>query len=281
MPAVTMVAAWMSAETGVGPSMASGSQTWRGNWADLPKAPSMMQKGMYLSMGPKVARNWVSCEFGEDGGEFDAAEVGVDEEDADGEAEVADAVGDEGFFGGGDCGGARVVVADEEVGGESDAFPAEVEEDEVIAHDEEGHEEDEDGEVGEESPVAVVTFHVAGGVDEDEEADAGDEGEVEGGELVDGDGDGDVEVADGEPVEEGYVGELFGDVDGAIADADEEGEGDGGGAEHGEDGGDVGEALEFGAEESDEDTCRERERGDEPGVVGGEIEHGGLREIGN
>src|SRR5207237_505018 len=38
-PAVTIVAAWMSAETGVGPSIASGSQTWSGNWADFPHAP--------------------------------------------------------------------------------------------------------------------------------------------------------------------------------------------------------------------------------------------------
>ena len=38
-PAVTMVAAWMSAETGVGPSMASGSQVWSGTCADLPIAP--------------------------------------------------------------------------------------------------------------------------------------------------------------------------------------------------------------------------------------------------
>ena len=35
-PAVTMVAAWISAETGVGPSMASGSQVCRKNCADLP-----------------------------------------------------------------------------------------------------------------------------------------------------------------------------------------------------------------------------------------------------
>ena len=34
-----MVAAWMSAETGVGPSIASGSQMWSGNCADLPMAP--------------------------------------------------------------------------------------------------------------------------------------------------------------------------------------------------------------------------------------------------
>ena len=38
-PAVTIVAAWISAETGVGPSIASGSQTCSGNWADLPTAP--------------------------------------------------------------------------------------------------------------------------------------------------------------------------------------------------------------------------------------------------
>ena len=39
-PATTMVAAWMSALTGVGPSIASGSQTWNGNCADLPAAPA-------------------------------------------------------------------------------------------------------------------------------------------------------------------------------------------------------------------------------------------------
>src|SRR5581483_9434975 len=35
-----MVAAWMRAETGVGPSMASGSQVCRGTWADLANAPT-------------------------------------------------------------------------------------------------------------------------------------------------------------------------------------------------------------------------------------------------
>ncbi len=39
MPAVTMVAAWISAEIGVGPSMESGSQTCSGTWALLPIAP--------------------------------------------------------------------------------------------------------------------------------------------------------------------------------------------------------------------------------------------------
>ena len=36
---MTIVAAWISAETGVGPSIASGSQVWSGIWADLATAP--------------------------------------------------------------------------------------------------------------------------------------------------------------------------------------------------------------------------------------------------
>ena len=39
MPAVTIVAAWISAEIGVGPSMESGSHTCSGNCADFPIAP--------------------------------------------------------------------------------------------------------------------------------------------------------------------------------------------------------------------------------------------------
>src|SRR5574343_1255570 len=39
IPAVTMVAAWISAEIGVGPSIESGNQTCNGTCADLPMAP--------------------------------------------------------------------------------------------------------------------------------------------------------------------------------------------------------------------------------------------------
>ncbi len=45
-----MVAAWISAETGVGPAMASGSQVCSGNWADLPMAP------MNREISAKVSR---------------------------------------------------------------------------------------------------------------------------------------------------------------------------------------------------------------------------------
>ena len=49
MPAVTMVAAWMSAEIGVGPSIESGSQTCSGTCADLPIAP--MNRLMQITVG--------------------------------------------------------------------------------------------------------------------------------------------------------------------------------------------------------------------------------------
>src|SRR4051794_17379771 len=38
-PAVTIVAAWINADTGVGPSIASGSQMYSGSCALLPQAP--------------------------------------------------------------------------------------------------------------------------------------------------------------------------------------------------------------------------------------------------
>ena len=37
---MTIVAAWMRAETGVGPSIASGNHACSGTWPDLPQAPS-------------------------------------------------------------------------------------------------------------------------------------------------------------------------------------------------------------------------------------------------
>lgn len=41
IPATTIVLEWSRAETGVGPSMAEGSQGCRPNWADFPAAARM------------------------------------------------------------------------------------------------------------------------------------------------------------------------------------------------------------------------------------------------
>ena len=49
-PAVTIVAAWISAETGVGPAIASGSQTYSGICADLPVQPRKRKRAMSNGM---------------------------------------------------------------------------------------------------------------------------------------------------------------------------------------------------------------------------------------
>ena len=53
MPAVTIVAAWISAEIGVGPSIESGSQTCSGNCALLPIAP--MNSRMQMTSAATIA----------------------------------------------------------------------------------------------------------------------------------------------------------------------------------------------------------------------------------
>ncbi len=49
-PAVTIVAAWIRADTGVGPAMASGNQTNSGNCADLPMAPMNSSTAMAVAV---------------------------------------------------------------------------------------------------------------------------------------------------------------------------------------------------------------------------------------
>ena len=100
------------------------------------------------------------------------------------EAEVANAVDDEGFFAGVGGGVVREVEADEQVGGEADAFPADEQQQEVLGEDQGQHEEHEEVQVGEEAPVAFFVRHVADGVDVDQEADAGDDAEHDEGEVV-------------------------------------------------------------------------------------------------
>src|SRR6185437_15590859 len=69
MPAVTMVAAWINAEIGVGPSMESGSQMCSGTWADLPMAPTnnrmhvtvIAGQTMWSLMWTWAAAIWSAC----------------------------------------------------------------------------------------------------------------------------------------------------------------------------------------------------------------------------
>ena len=56
IPAVTIVAAWIKAETGVGPSIASGNHVCKPNWADLPTAPINKRKAI-TSKSKKLVLN--------------------------------------------------------------------------------------------------------------------------------------------------------------------------------------------------------------------------------
>ncbi len=49
---MTIVAAWISAETGVGPAMASGSQTYSGICADFPVQPRKRNSVIRVTAAP-------------------------------------------------------------------------------------------------------------------------------------------------------------------------------------------------------------------------------------
>ena len=56
-----MVAAWISAETGVGPAIASGSQVYRGIWADLPVQPRNKNSVIAVIAAPPGASAVGAC----------------------------------------------------------------------------------------------------------------------------------------------------------------------------------------------------------------------------
>src|SRR3972149_6271280 len=53
-PALTMVAAWISALIGVGASIASGSQVWNGTWADLAAAAASTPNAIKARVGDAI-----------------------------------------------------------------------------------------------------------------------------------------------------------------------------------------------------------------------------------
>ena len=120
----------------------------------------------------------------ENGAEVHGLKGPEKQQDADGEAEVADARGDECFFAGADRGLLQEPETDEQVAAEAHAFPADEHEDDVRGEDQSEHEEDEQIQIGEEAVVALFVRHVAGGINVHEQADEGDDAEHDDGELV-------------------------------------------------------------------------------------------------
>ena len=180
-PAVTIVAAWISADTGVGPAIASGSQTCSGICADLPVAPMNSRMPTRLA---RHGRRGAARERGVDLVHVERAERPVQQEHAEQEAGVADAVGDERLLA-----GARLVrilepEADQQVRREAHAFPADEQHEQRAAEHQQQHEEQEQVEVREVARVALVLLHVAGRVDVDQRAHAGHDQRHHRGEAV-------------------------------------------------------------------------------------------------
>ena len=91
-------------------------------------------------------------------------------EDGQRETEVADAIRDEGLARSVRRFLAIEVVADQQVGAETDTFPADKHHQEIRAHHQHEHRKHEEAHVGEEAIEARIAVHVAGGEDEDAQA---------------------------------------------------------------------------------------------------------------
>ena len=170
-----------------------------------------------------------------DEGEVRRAEEGEDPEDPEDHPVVADPVRDERLLAGGVGEVLVVVVADEEVGAEPDALPADEEDREAVREDERQHREHEEVQVGEVAPVPFLVLQVADAVDVDQEPDERDERQHHGRQRVEPERDVHGHVPGGHPAPGGldHGGEPSlrregaGDVGDEVRERDDGGEADG------------------------------------------------------
>ena len=120
------------------------------------------------------ARSGLGGDHGEQFGELDRAEHPEHRQDAEGKAEVADAVDHKGLDGGGAGGGLLVPETDQQIGRQPHPFPAEEQLHEVGGGHQRQHGEGEQREVGEEPRLVGILGHIPPGIEVDERGHAGD-----------------------------------------------------------------------------------------------------------
>ena len=122
-PAATIVAAWMSAETGVGPSIASGSQTCNGTCALLPTAPQKISAPINVNVAAHDLRNHCRQSSPANPLKLNVPVIRPQQQDAEHHAEVADAVDEERFLPGFGGAGFLEPEADEQIAAERRPVP--------------------------------------------------------------------------------------------------------------------------------------------------------------
>ena len=151
------------------------------------------QRQRRAAEAPAMASCWIVVNI-------ERTRLGVDEEDRQQEAEVAQARDEEGLLGGSSRGGTVEPEADEQVGRDTDHLPEHVHHEEAVHEDQPEHGSREQGHVGEVAPVTRIAVHVALGVDLDQERNGGDDDEHDGREAVNVEPDVDRDVADAQPL---------------------------------------------------------------------------------
>ncbi len=255
----------MRAETGVGPSIASGSQTCSGNWADLPIAPAKTSSATSIS-GIGNATSVGLVEHVQRLADVQGAGVDEDRHDPEREPDVADAVDDERLLRREGRGALAEPEADEQVARQADQLPGHEDQQPRVGEDQHQHAEHEEVQVGEEPPVARVVAHVADRVDVHEQADRRDDDQQAGGQLVDEEAGLDVERAGRDPLEEGRAVAVLAERLGAGQGGERDGHRDEPDGDDGQDGDPVGLLAEPPADERRDGEAAERqddEQGDE------------------
>ena len=187
-----MVAAWMSADTGVGPAMASGSQVWSGNWPLLPMTPMKRhdRRGEeHAVVGAGAERVRVAP------ADVEAADGEEQDDDADHQTDVAGAGGEEGLERGAAVGALFPPVADQRERAEADALPPEQHLQRVVGDDEREHRRGEQAEHRVVVRVADVVLEVRQAVDVHQQRDQGDDEEHHHREAVHADADAELDAA--------------------------------------------------------------------------------------
>ncbi len=123
--------------------------------------------------------------IGEDRVEIDRGEQPEHAKNAEGEAEIADTVDDERLDRRRVGGGAVIPEADQKIGGEADAFPAEEHLQKIVGSHQHQHGEGEQRQIGEEARRVRVMRHVADRVDVDERRHGVDDDQHDDGQRVD------------------------------------------------------------------------------------------------